>query len=283
MLRCSAAIASVRTRPRNEPPSPGGLPPRSADQSNRPALAEASDMIRVRTLQMLVAVAGFAICACLPAGDAGAQSATAHPERWPQASSSIALTDPETEALIADLLAHLALEEKVGQVIQADIGSIRPEDLRDYPLGSVLAGGDSAPNGNDRASPAEWLALARSFRAVAAGRKPSGSSIPLMIAIDAVHGHNNIVGATIFPHNIGLGAARDAGLVRRIAEATAKEVAVTGFDWTFAPTLAVPRDAHWGRTYEGYSEDPEIVATYAGPAIEGLQGELISGRPLAPG
>jgi beta-glucosidase len=177
----------------------------------------------------------------------------------------------------------MTLEEKVGQVIQADIAAITPEDLREYPLGSILAGGSSAPNGDDRASPAEWLALARAFRAVAAERRPGRTPVPPILGIDAVHGHNNVVGATVFPHNIGLGAARDAGLVRRVAEATAEEVAVTGFDWTFAPTLAVPRDDRWGRTYEGYAEDPEIVAAYSGPAIEGLQGGLVGGRPLAPG
>ena len=241
-------------------------------------------MIRPRVVRLLAAALGLAFCASLPfRGTSAVQPATARPEHWPQASSPAALTDARTEALIADLLAGMTLEEKVGQVIQADIAAITPEDLREYPLGSILAGGSSAPNGDDRASPAEWLALARAFRAVAAERRPGRTPVPPILGIDAVHGHNNVVGATVFPHNIGLGAARDAGLVRRVAEATAEEVAVTGFDWTFAPTLAVPRDDRWGRTYEGYAEDPEIVAAYSGPAIEGLQGGLVGGRPLAPG
>lgn len=239
-------------------------------------------MPRPRAPRLLAATAGLAVCALLPGQGPLAQSA-ARPEAWPGASSPQALTDPRAEARVAELLARLSLEEKVGQVIQADISTIRPEDLRDYPLGSILAGGDSAPGGNDRAPPAEWLALARSFRAVAAEPRPGRTPVPPLLAIDAVHGHNNIPGATIFPHNIGLGAARDPDLVRRIGEATALEVAVTGFDWTFAPTLAVPRDDRWGRTYEGYGEAPEIAASYAAPMVLGLQGELTGDSPLLPG
>jgi beta-glucosidase len=102
-----------------------------------------------------------------------------------------------------------------------------------------------------------------------------------MFGIDAVHGHNNIVGATLFPHNIGLGAARDPELIERIGAATAQEVAASGADWTFGPTLAVPRNDRWGRAYEGYGEHPEIVSSYAGPMTRGLQGVLVEGRPLA--
>ena len=107
--------------------------------------------------------------------------------------------------------------------------------------------------------------------------------MPLIYGIDAVHGHNNIVGATIFPHNIGLGAARDPDLIRRIGEATALEVAVTGADWTFGPTLAVPQDDRWGRAYEGYAENPEVAQSYAGPMTLGLQGRLSADHPLTAG
>jgi beta-glucosidase len=230
---------------------------------------------------MLAAVA-LAVGLALPSPGTSAP-AVADPQRWPQAASPDTLTDARTEAFITDLLRRMTPEEKVGQVIQADIAAIRPDDIRAYPLGSILAGGSSAPNKDDFASPAAWLALTRAFRAAAAEGRAGRPSIPLILGIDAVHGHNNVVGATIFPHNIGLGAARDAGLVGRIAEATAEEVAVTGFDWTFAPTLAVPRDDRWGRTYEGYSEDPAIVAAYAAPAIQGLQGGLVGGHSLAAG
>ena len=196
--------------------------------------------------------------------------------RWPASRSPAAMTDASTEAYVTDLLSRMTLEEKVGQVIQADIGSITPADLARYPLGSILAGGNSAPGADERAPAAAWVALAREFRAAAAARP--GARIPLMFGIDAVHGHNNVVGATLFPHNIGLGAARDPDLIRRIGQATALEVAATGADWTFGPTLAVPQDDRWGRTYEGYSEDPAVVASYAGAMTRGLQGELGEGR-----
>jgi len=205
----------------------------------------------------------------------------AQPALWPRAASPAAMTDATTEAFVTDLMSRMTLEEKVGQTIQADIGSIKPEDLLTYPLGSILAGGNSSPGGDERASAQKWVELARAFRAAAAQRP--GAKVPLIYGIDAVHGHNNIVGATIFPHNIGLGAARDPDLIRRIGEATALEVAVTGADWTFGPTLAVPQDDRWGRTYEGYAENPEVAKSYAGPMTLGLQGSLSAEHPLAAG
>nr|WP_269516454.1 glycoside hydrolase family 3 protein [Brevundimonas subvibrioides] len=199
---------------------------------------------------------------------------------WPVANSPDAMTDAATSAFVEALLARMTVEEKVGQVIQADIGSISPADLATYPLGSILAGGNSAPGGNERASAQAWVDLAEAFRAAAAARP--GARVPLMFGIDAVHGHNNVVGATLFPHNIGLGATRNPDLIERIGRATALEVAATGADWTFGPTVAVPRDDRWGRTYEGYGEDPEIVAAYAGRMTLGLQGPLGEGH-LGPG
>ena len=207
--------------------------------------------------------------------------ARAHPANWPHAASPDAMSDARTEAFVAELLSRMTLEEKVGQTIQGDISSVKPEDLATYPLGSILAGGNSSPGGDERASPQAWVELAQAYRAAAAARP--GARIPLIYGIDAVHGHNNVVGATIFPHNIGLGAARDPGLIQRIGEATALEVAVTGADWTFGPTLAVPRDDRWGRAYEGYAEDPEVQRSYAGPMTLGLQGALSPDHPLAPG
>jgi beta-glucosidase len=203
----------------------------------------------------------------------------ADPSVWPVAASPEAISDQETEAQIDQLLQRMTLEEKVGQLIQADIGSITPADLATYPIGSILAGGNSSPDGDERAPLSEWVALAQDFREAAASRP--GAAIPLMFGIDAVHGHNNIVGATLFPHNIGLGAARDPDLIERIGQATALEVAASGADWTFGPTLAVPRNDRWGRAYEGYGEHPEIVSAYAGPMTRGLQGDLVAGQPLA--
>ncbi|MBS0418120.1 MAG: exo 1,3/1,4-beta-D-glucan glucohydrolase [Proteobacteria bacterium] len=168
----------------------------------------------------------------------------------------------------------LSLEEKVGQLIQADIGSIKPEDLAQYPLGSILAGGNAAPDGNVRSGAEAWLNLTEAF-SQASRRRPSPAHppIPILFGIDAVHGHAKIRGATLFPHNIGLGAAHDPGLIEKIGRATAEEVAATGIDWTFAPTVAVVRDVRWGRSYESYSEDPGLVAEYAQAMVNGLQGK----------
>lgn len=207
--------------------------------------------------------------------------ATAHPARWPASSSPSELSDTVTERRIDDLLNRMTLEQKVGQLIQADIGSITPRDFERYPLGSVLAGGNSGPYGDERAPAATWARLVGEFRAVSRRPAANGVAIPVIFGVDAVHGHNNIPNATIFPHNIGLGAARDPDLIRRIGEATAAEVAGSGIEWTFAPTLAVPQDARWGRTYEGYSSDPQLVATYGRAMVLGLQGSLVSSRPLA--
>ena len=211
--------------------------------------------------------------------DSPQDTALAHPALWPAAHSPAAITDVKTEAFITALMAKMTVEEKVGQTIQADIASITPDDLRKYPLGALLAGGNSSPGGDEWAPPAKWVEMIEAFRRAAAER----TSIPLIFGIDAVHGHNNIVGATIFPHNIGLGAARDPDLIRRIGAATAEEVAVTGADWTFGPTVTVPRDVRWGRTYEGYGAEPEIVESYAGPMTLGLQGALEPGEPIATG
>ncbi|HEX8471386.1 MAG TPA: glycoside hydrolase family 3 N-terminal domain-containing protein [Brevundimonas sp.] len=207
--------------------------------------------------------------------------ATAHPALWPTAHSPAALTGPATEARVRELLSRMTIEEKVGQLIQADIGAITPADLAAYPIGSILAGGSSSPNGDERSPPQAWLELSRAYRAAALARP--GAAIPLLFGVDAVHGHNNIVGATLFPHNIGLGATRDPELIRRIVEATAAEVAATGANWTFGPTLAVPRDDRWGRTYEGFAETPQVARSYAGAFVEGLQGPLRDGGPLASG
>ncbi len=227
---------------------------------------------------VLAASATLALSACTTASapdltESGPMTESAiHPQLWPSAAPPD-LGDKTIEARIAGLLASMTLEEKVGQTIQADIASISPEDLREFPLGSILNGGNSAPRGDNHAPPSEYLALADAFYDASTDAAGGAAAIPVIWGTDAVHGHSNIVGATLFPHNIGLGAARDRELVRKIGEITAREVRVTGMDWTFAPTLAVVRDDRWGRAYEGYSEDPEIVRDYAAAMVEGLQGE----------
>lgn len=200
-------------------------------------------------------------------------SAEARVENWPARQATVA-PDPAIERRVDELVAAMSIEQKVGQIIQADIGSVTPDDVYRYHLGSVLNGGNSDPGGRYNAPAKDWLAAADAF--YAASMKPDGKlpRIPVIWGSDAVHGHNNVVGATLFPHNIGLGAARNPDLVRRIGAATAIEMRVTGLDWTFAPTLAVVRDDRWGRTYEGFGETPEIATSYAAPLIEGLQGKV---------
>jgi len=208
--------------------------------------------------------------AALPAVAADLETApTIHPRRWPKLHPPLA-RDSLLDARVEQLLARMTPAQKVGQLIQADIGSITPDDLRHYPLGSILNGGNSSPRDDKLAAPSEWLSLADRFYEASMADSPEG--LPLLWGTDAVHGHNNIPGATLFPHNIGLGAARDPQLIRRIGEITALEVRVTGLDWTFSPTVAVARDARWGRTYESYAENPGLVREYAAAMVEGLQG-----------
>ncbi|GIL41675.1 glycoside hydrolase family 3 protein [Roseiterribacter gracilis] len=219
------------------------------------------------SLRFALAAAGAALVfAAIPA-----ISQVATPEKWPELPRQN-LVSPAVAARITTMLSSMSLEEKVGQLIQADISTITPDDLRRYPLGSILAGGNSGPGDDDRAPALAWLAMADAFHRVSVEARPGHTPIPVLFGIDAVHGNNNVPGATIFPHNVGLGAAHDADLVRRVADATAEEVAVIGADWTFAPTLAVVRDIRWGRSYEGFGEEPSLIRSYAAAAIEGLQG-----------
>jgi beta-glucosidase len=201
-----------------------------------------------------------------------------HPQLWPGLPRALP-ADRQLEERIDRLLARMTPEQKVGQLVQADIGSITPDDLRHWPLGSILNGGNSAPRDDKLSAPSEWLTLADRFYQASLAA-PGSPGIPVMWGTDAVHGHSNIPGATIFPHNIGLGAARDPALIRRIGEITALEVRVTGLDWAFSPTVAVARDARWGRTYESYSEDPQLVRRYAAAMVSGLQGDAGTGEFL---
>ncbi|MGC1469106.1 MAG: glycoside hydrolase family 3 N-terminal domain-containing protein [Sphingorhabdus sp.] len=209
---------------------------------------------------------------------AASPNATANPELWPTAASPAEITSPAAEKSIDVILSRMTVEQKVGQLIQADISAITPEDLNRYPLGSILAGGNSGPYGDERASAAKWKQLVDAFRDVS---QKSGAGIPILFGVDAVHGHSNLPGATIFPHNIGLGATHDPDLIQRIGTATAVEIAASGIEWTFAPTLAAPQDVRWGRAYEGYSSDPSLIASYARAMTIGLQGKLEAGKPVA--
>jgi beta-glucosidase len=186
--------------------------------------------------------------------------------------------------MVDELLTHMSLEEKVGQMIQADIASITPAELSLYKLGSILAGGNAAPGDDARSTPQAWLKMTDEYHRAALSASVQGHAvIPILFGIDAVHGHAKVVGATIFPHNVGLGAAHDPELIYRIGQATAQEVSSTGIDWTFAPTVAVARDVRWGRSYESYSESPVLVAAYARAMVTGLQGEWNSPQFMTSG
>ncbi|MCV2885928.1 putative glycoside hydrolase [Aestuariibacter sp. AA17] len=217
--------------------------------------------------RLIVGVACVAIFACTP------KSQEPQTKIWPKVDVSFP-KDEQVQQRVDTLLSSLTLEQKVAQVIQPEIRDVTIEDMRKYGFGSYLNGGGAFPNNNKHASVDDWVALAEAMYQASIDDSLDGTAIPTMWGTDAVHGHNNVVGATLFPHNIGLGAMRNPELMRQIANATAKEVMATGIDWIFAPTVAVARDDRWGRTYESYSEDPSIVKAYAGAVVNGLQGGL---------
>ena len=171
---------------------------------------------------------------------------------------------------VKKLVLSMTLEEKIGQMTQVDYRYLADKaDIRKYFLGSILSGGGSTPPTNQ---PSSWVDLYNSFQEEALKTR---LKIPLIYGIDAVHGHNNVLGATMFPHNIGLGCTNDKALVQEIAAATAAEVKATGLDWTFAPCVAVAQDERWGRTYESYSEDSKIVTELGVASTIGYQGRTL--------
>jgi beta-glucosidase len=200
---------------------------------------------------------------------------------WPSIKPPLGV-DPALEQRISTMLAAMTPAQKVAQVIQPDIRWLTPAEMRQYGFGSFLNGGGAYPQNNKQATAADWLSLAQQYYLAAVDASLDGSSIPPLWGTDAVHGHNNVYGATIFPHNIALGAANDPQLVQAIGAATAREVAATGINWMFAPTVAVARDDRWGRSYESYSEDPTIVQQLGAALVRGIQGNVGTSM-LAPG
>ena len=189
----------------------------------------------------------------------------------------------DIENQISQILAKLSLEQKVGQVIQGDSDSVTPEEVKKYRLGSVLSGGNSAPGPLPYADTQSWLKMADAYYNASIDEEGVEIAIPIIWGIDAVHGHANLKGAIIFPHNIGLGATKNPDLIEKIASITAHELTVSGHDWTFAPTLAIPKDTRWGRSYEGFSENPEIAELYGDRIVIGLQGRLGSKKFMTDG
>lgn len=169
------------------------------------------------------------------------------------------------------LLSRMTLDQKIGQMTQPERLHISPEEVKAYHIGSVLSGGGSIPGDN---KPADWVKMNDAFWLASMEEDEHHLAIPVLYGVDAIHGHSNVRMATVFPHNMGLGACNDPDLLERIAQTTAREILATGVEWTFAPTLAVARNDHWGRTYESYAEDPEIVSSYAPAFVRGLQADL---------
>jgi beta-glucosidase len=189
--------------------------------------------------------------------------------------SALAQDFSQNDAKVSALLAQMTLDEKIGQMVQVDCLALADKsDVAKYFVGSVLSGGNSDPAAGNSAQ--AWLDWVNGFKAEALQTR---LKIPLIYGIDAVHGHNNIEGAVIFPHHIGMGATHDPDLVTRAEQVTAAEVAGTGIRWAFAPCIAVPQDERWGRTYEGYSDQTELVAQLGAAAVKGLQGDQLSANP----
>jgi len=191
---------------------------------------------------------------------------------WPHVRSAVA-PDAKLEAQVKKIVAAMTLAQKVGQMTQPEIKTITPDQVREFYIGSVLNGGGSWPGGNKYATPADWVALADKFYD-ASMSTDMATKVPVIWGIDAMHGNGNVHGATLFPHNIGLGAARDKALIGKMAQSVGQAVRASGINWVFAPTLAVVRDDRWGRTYESFSEDPALVRAYGDAYVRGLQGNF---------
>ena len=181
------------------------------------------------------------------------------------------LIDNRIQEQVDAVMDKMTLAQKIGQMVQTERMSITPDEVKAWHIGSVLSGGGSSPGDN---SLQDWVTMNDAYWAASMEDDEGHLAIPILYGIDAIHGNNNVEGATIFPHNIGLGAAHDPDLLAKVAQVTAKEILASGVEWTFAPTLAVARNSQWGRTYESYSEDPAIVSAYSGRFVDGLQGDL---------
>ena len=216
---------------------------------------------------LLVRAAALAAILC-----AGAILVSYQPTSAASAPRPLASFDPQVKPLVA----RMTLDEKIGQMTQPEQDGLQdPADLENLSIGSVLSGGSSDPKeGNSLKA---WTDL---YDRIQEHSRKARLKIPILYGIDAVHGHNNVLNAVIFPHDIGLGCTRNAALVERAARVTAEEVRSTGIQWVFAPCVTVPQDIRWGRTYEGYSEDPQVVRELGEAAVRGFQGSDLA-NPLS--
>lgn len=220
-------------------------------------------MKRSITFFLLLSFVLFSCGAQTPASDTPTDSPAAATEP----SGPVLYTDPSqpTEKRIEDLLTRMTPEEKIGQMTQVEKNSIKPGVITKYYIGSILSGGGGSPTEN---TPQGWYRMVEGFQKEALATR---LQIPILYGVDAVHGHGNLLNATVFPHNIGLGAANDPELMEQIGRATAEEMLATGIPWDFAPVVAVVQDVRWGRTYEGYAEETKLVASLSTAYLKGLQ------------
>ncbi|MGE5072876.1 MAG: glycoside hydrolase family 3 protein [Anaerolineae bacterium] len=210
----------------------------------------------------------LALCIGVSSCGPGPQAAPTRQPVVPPVANSPIYKDPSqpVEARVEDLLSRMNLDEKIGQMTQVENNSIAPSDVASYSIGSVLTGGDGISRDNTLG---DWTSFVKQYQEQALRTR---LGIPLIYGVDSVHGFAHVNGATVFPHNIGLGATRDTELVRKIGQATAEEMLAAGIPWNFGPVVAVPQDIRWGRTYEGFSEDTRLVTDLSAAYIEGFQG-----------
>ena len=216
----------------------------------------------------MVVILVVAACGSSTTSPSPSPGATETSARHPRASAGLDWHDATQTptARASALLAAMTIDEKIGQMTQLENHSVATAAVTDLLLGSVLSGGDGAPVPN---TPDAWYRMVAAYQQAALATR---LGIPILYGVDAVHGANGVVGATIFPHNVGLGATADPALVERIGRATAVELAATGIRWDFGPVVAVPQDVRWGRTYEGYGEDTAHVSDLATAFITGSPG-----------
>ena len=223
----------------------------------------------IKTLGWIILLVSLAACTAAP------PDAVPLPATLPAEPAYVDPAQP-IAVRVEDLLSRMTLEEKIGQMTQVSKDSIRAKDVTLYAIGAILSAGGGAPANN---SVAGWAEMVNGFQEAALATR---LSIPLIYGVDAVHGHGNLSGATIFPHQVGLGATRNPDLLYRIGQATADEMLATGIPWNFAPVVAAPLDIRWGRTYEAYSEDPALVTEMALAYMDGLQ-SVPEGEAAFPG
>ena len=215
-----------------------------------------------RLARLGVVLLAMAVAACAPTASPSPPASSGEP------SGEVGYLDPvlPIDARVEDLLGHMTVDEKIGQLTLLENGSVDPAGVQRLLLGGVLSGGDGNPPNN---SPDGWYEMVDAYQQAALGTR---LRIPILYGVDAVHGQSHVVGATIFPHPIGLGATGDAALVNEIGRVTAVETAATGIRWTYGPVAAVPQDVRWGRTYESFGEDRALVEQLTGALVDGLHG-----------